>query len=266
MQWWQQQRVTNDEIVPLGTAPEVGAVLDKIGAVQGDVLYRGPSNWNVLAPGVAGRFLKTNGAGVNPAWDIAAGAFTALTDTPAAYTGAAGKAVAVNAGETGLEFVTAGGGGGGVVYTSLLAQDFATINLTTTPVVVTGLSAYDEILIMIDTATTDERVQLQLSPDGGATWRTSYSRMYVGTWQDSAHALTAITPGLGGADISMIGVLKIHNTALYKTIFEMVECYGATVYSMTYWPLILETHDALRIYMLSGSATAGVLRIVGVKY
>jgi len=33
--------------------------------------------------------------------------FLGLSDTPSAYTGAAGKAVAVNAGETALEFVTA---------------------------------------------------------------------------------------------------------------------------------------------------------------
>lgn len=39
-----------------------------------------------------------------------AGAFTDLTDVPASYTGEAGKVLAVNGGETGLEFVTVGGG------------------------------------------------------------------------------------------------------------------------------------------------------------
>jgi hypothetical protein len=44
--------------------------------------------------------------------------FAALTDTPADYTGHAGKVAAVNSGETGLEFVDAptGGGGGGSTF------------------------------------------------------------------------------------------------------------------------------------------------------
>lgn len=40
-----------------------------------------------------------------------AAAFTDLTDVPAAYTGAGGKAVAVNGTETGLEFISLAGGG-----------------------------------------------------------------------------------------------------------------------------------------------------------
>jgi len=104
LQWWQQQRTTNDEITPLGTSTEVGAVLDKIGAVQGDVLYRGPSNWNVLAPGTTGRFLKTNGAGVDPEWGVAAGTFLALLDTPGSYAGQAGRGVRVNLAENALEY------------------------------------------------------------------------------------------------------------------------------------------------------------------
>ena len=42
-----------------------------------------------------------------------ASAFTDLTDTPAAYTGAGGKVVAVKSDASGLEFVTPSGGGGG---------------------------------------------------------------------------------------------------------------------------------------------------------
>lgn len=44
-------------------------VLDLIGsAAQGDVLYRGSSGWARLGAGTAGQFLKTQGAGANPAW------------------------------------------------------------------------------------------------------------------------------------------------------------------------------------------------------
>lgn len=57
-------------------------------------------------------------------------AFLGLTDTPANYTGAAGKAVQVNAGGTGLEFVTAAGSN---IYTTdgtILAGRVATLTDT----------------------------------------------------------------------------------------------------------------------------------------
>lgn len=38
------------------------------GAAQGDILYRGAANWARLAASTAGRLLKTNGAGADPAW------------------------------------------------------------------------------------------------------------------------------------------------------------------------------------------------------
>jgi hypothetical protein len=44
-------------------------VLDFIGsAAQGDVLYRDASGWARLGAGTSGQYLKTNGAGANPAW------------------------------------------------------------------------------------------------------------------------------------------------------------------------------------------------------
>lgn len=51
-----------------------------------------------------------------------AGTFTGLSDTPASYTGQAGKYVAVNTGATGLTFVDGGGGGGGISMTRLYAR------------------------------------------------------------------------------------------------------------------------------------------------
>lgn len=48
--------------------------LDLIGsAAQGDILYRGSSGWARLAAGTNGHFLKTLGAGSDPAWASAAG-------------------------------------------------------------------------------------------------------------------------------------------------------------------------------------------------
>lgn len=54
--------------LPLSTADDVSAVLDKIGAAQGDILYRGASYWAVLAPGTDDYVLTTHGSGANPSW------------------------------------------------------------------------------------------------------------------------------------------------------------------------------------------------------
>lgn len=112
LQWIQRQRDVNDEIVPLGTAGEVSAVLDRLGDDQGSVLYRDSANWNALGPGIAGRVLTTQGAGANPTWDTVASTFLSLTDAPSSYTGEGGRVVAVKGDESGLEFISGGGGGG----------------------------------------------------------------------------------------------------------------------------------------------------------
>jgi hypothetical protein len=57
-------------------------LLDFIGsAAQGDILYRGASSWARLAAGTSGQFLKTTGAGSNPAWDDVSTASMVLLDT-----------------------------------------------------------------------------------------------------------------------------------------------------------------------------------------
>jgi len=55
-------------------------VLDFIGsAAQGDILYRGASSWARLVAGTDGQYLKTQGAGGDPAWaDVSAGGMTLL--------------------------------------------------------------------------------------------------------------------------------------------------------------------------------------------
>ena len=47
-----------------------------LGSVQGDVLYRGASTWNVLAPGASGQLLSSGGAAANPSWITASGTGT----------------------------------------------------------------------------------------------------------------------------------------------------------------------------------------------
>ena len=54
-------------------AAEVQAILDQITTTQGTVLFRGAADWEALAPGTAGYFLKANGAGADPEWAAGGG-------------------------------------------------------------------------------------------------------------------------------------------------------------------------------------------------
>jgi hypothetical protein len=74
---------------------KVQEILDQISAVRGTVLYRGAAGWAGLAPGAAGQFLKTNGAGADPAW-AAAGGGGAITTLGAPDTLSKIQSVSVN--------------------------------------------------------------------------------------------------------------------------------------------------------------------------
>lgn len=59
-----------------GQVEEVTAtqLLDFVGsAEQGDILYRGATDWVLLPAGTSGHFLKTQGAAANPVWAAASG-------------------------------------------------------------------------------------------------------------------------------------------------------------------------------------------------
>jgi len=72
----------------------LSSVLDSLGATEGDILYRGPSGWQVLAPGTPNYVLQTNGSGAAPTWVAQSG----------------------------------GGGGGGPTYTPPLLSNFTQLN------------------------------------------------------------------------------------------------------------------------------------------
>lgn len=54
-------------------AAEVQAILDQISTTRGTILYRGASDWLALAPGTAGQYLQTAGAGADPLWATVSG-------------------------------------------------------------------------------------------------------------------------------------------------------------------------------------------------
>lgn len=114
-----------------------------------------------------------------PAWVVGgASTFIGQSDTPASYSGEAGKVTKVNSGETGLEFVEAGGG----AWTKITSHDFAANPAI--ELVVTGIDAYTDIVIIavgLDAATITP-VRLFLSTDGGSTFLTTsgdYQNMAV---------------------------------------------------------------------------------------
>jgi len=52
---------------------QVQAILNQISTTRGTVLFRGVANWQGLAPGTAGHFLQTSGAGADPVWAAGGG-------------------------------------------------------------------------------------------------------------------------------------------------------------------------------------------------
>ena len=115
----------------------VQAILDVISSTQGAILFRGATDWQALAPGTAGQFLQTAGAGADPAW------------------------------------ATGGGGGGGGAWSLISSVNLATTPAPRVPF--TGLSAYSELLLLgTDTTTSGSSFRgLNLSTDNGATYFTA---------------------------------------------------------------------------------------------
>ena len=74
-------------------------------ATWGDLLFFDGATWTALAAGTEGQVLTTHEATGNPSWEAVGGAFTSLTDAPAAYPADYKYSLLdVNAAEDGLEF------------------------------------------------------------------------------------------------------------------------------------------------------------------
>lgn len=114
-------------------AAEVQAILDQITTTRGSILFRGVDDWQALAPGTAGQFLKTNGAGADPSW-------------------------------------AAGGGGGGAW--ALLATRAMTANPTEDFTGLGGYSEIMVLCRLVTASVSGVRI-FYVSVDGGATFYTN---------------------------------------------------------------------------------------------
>lgn len=121
---WKNQAISGDititkaGVVTLATVPVTKGGTGLTTIAQGDLLYGSAENTiaKLAKSATANQFLKNSGGGVNnPAWatisytDITGTpsmTFLALTDTPAAYTGAGNYILSVNASATAVDFIS----------------------------------------------------------------------------------------------------------------------------------------------------------------
>ncbi len=109
MRKWQAQRGINGGIPT--DAAGMSALLDLLGAARGDVIYRGPTLWTVLAPGTNHSILQTGGAAADPSWETMSQALDRISATQGSiiYRNATGW-VALAPGTLGYVLTTAGAG------------------------------------------------------------------------------------------------------------------------------------------------------------
>lgn len=77
-------KCTNDATITLGSTNLVFIEAMDLASAgsQGDILYRGANGWQRLAAGTSGNFLKTQGAGADPAWAAVTGGSSQLVGVP----------------------------------------------------------------------------------------------------------------------------------------------------------------------------------------
>jgi hypothetical protein len=74
--------MSNVSVIGAPAAPNtLSAFLDAAlgGPARGALLYRGGAGWVALSPGTAGQFLRTAGAGADPAWAVGGSGVTSIT-------------------------------------------------------------------------------------------------------------------------------------------------------------------------------------------
>lgn len=214
IQWWTQQRGVNNLIIPLTDTSEVSAVLDLIGDTPGALLTRGAGGWQMLVPGAVGTVLTAQAAGQPPAFAALpppppTPAFTALPDTPANYTGAAGMVATVNANEDGLEFATSSGG----------SSDF--LGLTDTPADYIGQGGK-----VVSVKSSEDGLEFVSGGGGGGCAGLTWSPLTVTNGDFETGDGTGWTTDIGSVRIEKWASISDYNTAGMSLLYNGVYFYN----------------------------------------
>jgi hypothetical protein len=194
-------------------------VLDFVGsAAQGDLLYRGASTWTRLGAGTSGQFLKTLGAGANPAWDSPAyspgGTDVALADggTGASLSDPNADRIMFWDDSAGAVTWLTAGSGLSISGTTMTATGGLTLlnsgtvsSAATLDIVLTSYTSYRGLVVLLSNflpATDGVQFYLRFSTDGGSTYDASgYNYVILRSTDISAIAST----GSGSASQIMVG-------------------------------------------------------------
>jgi len=211
-----------------------------------------------------------------------ASAFTALTDVPASYTGAAGQFVAVNGGETGLAFVPAISSAQLVRSATVTLDATAIRGLNTTPVALVPPPGAGLALRLLGvfgrynyTNATPYNADAQIrffygNPALGTTdntFFTPFSSTGLRAWVPLATAASGVTVTVGAAELAESDTYpSLLNVALYAQ--ADTDSFGGgddstVVFTLLYVVLDTTTGAVVPLYpadpTLSGSGTVGAI-------
>lgn len=268
--------ICNTDSTASGTQAAVGAYWDiiqtnivwPISSTQGgtgltsfaanSMLYASAANtWAALAPGTDGYFLKSV-SGV-PTWaslPTQTTTFLQLTDTPASYTGHAGKYVVVNAGATALEFISLPTYDN-FQYWRINNADSASGAISLTSTSIFSIIAGTAMSIAAPSAGTTATAKLtinhstgsgynHLPTSGGSTQWLKWTTADAGVWTTPAALTTSAGKGLKiGASTS--GSYDINTTKEIEVDFTQVAAYShthANYDNYQSWNLLVDTANS----------------------
>ena len=158
---------------------------DAFGSTQGQIIYKGATDWAALAPGTSGYFLKTQGAGANPTW-------AALNELPSgtnghvlqyssgAWTSSADSAVRARGSVTNATSATCTVGTGAV--------NTASVTLSGSTYTVTFTNAL---------ASTNYQVLISLTGTGGSNSDSQHTSVVKSTGSFTFNVIRSSTNGAG---------------------------------------------------------------------